>query len=61
MAAVVELGASPKNVSLYVWGGEFTWEGDHNKGCLGNGSTKGSTRPLRVEGDLGLRNVKQVG
>lgn len=56
-AAVVELS---KSVGLYTWGGEFSWEGDHNKGCLGNGSTKGTAVPCRVEGDLSLRSVKQV-
>ncbi|GMH35195.1 hypothetical protein BSKO_03063 [Bryopsis sp. KO-2023] len=61
-AAVLDLAVPTNSItsSLYTWGGEFTWKKDNNKGCLGTGSAEGSSLPKRVEGDLGLRNVKQV-
>ncbi|CAD7698884.1 unnamed protein product, partial [Ostreobium quekettii] len=58
--AAVVMANEHKGGALYTWGGDFTWEKDHNRGCLGNGSTDGSSVPVRVEGDMEELDVKHV-
>ncbi|CAD7703407.1 unnamed protein product [Ostreobium quekettii] len=58
--AAVVMANEHRGGSLYTWGGDFTWGKDHNRGCLGNGSTNGSSTPQRVEGDLDELDVKHV-
>ena len=47
-------------MALFTWGGHCTWEGDSNKGCLGNGAKTGEWNPIEVGGDLAVKHVKTV-
>lgn len=49
----------PTRLVLFTWGGHCTWNGDSNKGCLGNGAKTGEWLPVRAKG-LETKNVKAV-
>lgn len=55
-----EVGDNVKKGILYTWGGDLSWEGDNNKGCLGNGVKTGYPMPYRVSGDLESEDVCKV-
>lgn len=63
-AAVVKVDGGEytelSRIALFTWGGHCSWNGDSNKGCLGNGAKTGEWFPQLVEGALEKKQVHAV-